>query len=336
MQNQRHSLPPLDLLLGFEAAARHLSFTKAAAELFLTQSAISRQVQALEEAMGVALFQRRHRALLLTDAGQLLRCTATEVLDQLRETTRQIRGADESAPLNVTTTFSFASLWLIPRLPRFRARHPAADVRISADNRLVDLVRERIDVAIRYCAPDAAPPAAIMLFGEEVMPMCSPALLRDRTRPLRSPDDLRHHVLLHDDWTPREPWLEWGTWLQAHGMASLKPAGDLRFSHYDQMIQAAVSGQGVALGRMPLLTEMMQRRQLVAPFEPKKPVGEASTSSRSFFLFSNARSQQRPEVRDFCNWLLAEAKTDARPDTTVASQLPRQRRARLRRKSRAH
>lgn len=222
MPTPRRDLPPLDLLAGFEAAARHLSFTRAAAELFLTQSAVSRQVQALEEALGVELFQRRHRALLLTDAGQVLHRSASAMLDQLREVTRRLRGSGAAAPLSVTTIVSFASLWLIPRLPKFRAAQPSIDVRISADNQLVNLARERIDVAIRYCAPDAAPANATKLFGEEVMPMCSPALLRDRKRPLRTPQDLRHHVLLHDDWSPVQPWLEWNTWLQAHGIVGLK------------------------------------------------------------------------------------------------------------------
>ena len=324
MQNKRHSLPPLDLLPGFEAAARHLSFTKAAAELFLTQSAISRQVQALEEALGVALFQRRHRALLLTDEGQLLQRAASEMLDKLRETTRALRGSSAPAPLNVTTIVSFASLWLIPRLPRFRTHYPAADVRISADNQVVDLVRERMDVAIRYCAPADAPTNAIKLFGEDVMPMCSPALVRDRRHPLKSPDDLRHHVLLHDDW-PREPWLDWSTWLQSHGIEGLKPAGDLRFTHYDQMIQAAVAGQGVALGRLPLLADLIKRKALVAPFE-RKSSGRMPTSSRAFFVFSSPRSAGRPEVKAFCNWLAAEAEAAARADQSPAIQTPRRRR----------
>ena len=311
MQAQRHSLPPLDLLRGFESVARHLSFTKAAAELFLTQSAVSRQVQVLEEAIGVALFQRRHRGLSLTDAGQRLYDKTADLLDELRETVREIRGADQLKPLTVTTTFSFASLWLIPRLPAFRAKHPEVAVRISADNQMQDLTRDRIEVAIRYCAPDAAPPGAIMLFGEEVMPMCSPALLRDRTRPLRKPEDLRHHILLHDDWNPREQWMHWDTWLQSLGMAGLKPAGDVRFSHYDQMIQAAIEGQGVALGRLPLLSGMIKRRKLVAPFEPRKLSGQMPTSSRSFFVFCEARAARRPDVQAFCEWLVAQARGEA-------------------------
>jgi LysR family transcriptional regulator, glycine cleavage system transcriptional activator len=327
MAEPRNRLPPLDLLVGFEAAARHLSFTKAATELFLTQSAISRQVQALEEALGVSLFQRRHRALFLTEEGQMLSRAASAMLDQLREVTRKIRGVGAPAPLSVTTIVSFASLWLIPRLPKFRALHPTADVRISADNQLANLTRERIDVAIRYCAPDAAPAGAVKLFGEEVMPVCSPELLRDRSRPLVTPQDLRHHVLLHDDWSPVQPWLEWSTWLQAHGVVGLKPAGELGFSHYDQMIQAAVEGQGVALGRWPLLSGLIQRGKLVAPFEPGKLTGEAPKTTRAFFVFCEPRAASREEVQDFVKWLIDEATTDARSETGPAVRPRRSKRA---------
>src|ERR1700757_193473 len=145
-------LPSLDLLKGFEAAARHLSFTRAAEEIFLTQSALSRQVLALEEQLGTALFERRHRELRLTDAGQALHVTAKSVLDQLAHAVARIRRDEAAHPLTVSTNLPFASVWLVPRLSRFRARHPAIDVFISADNRIVDLEREQIDLAGRYCS----------------------------------------------------------------------------------------------------------------------------------------------------------------------------------------
>jgi LysR family transcriptional regulator, glycine cleavage system transcriptional activator len=302
----RRDLPQLDLLTGFEAAARHLSFTRAAAELFLTQSAISRQVQALEEQIGTPLFQRRHRALLLTDAGQLLYRSAQEVLGILDQTTRQIRGLNSSRTLTVTTTISFASLWLIPRLPRFRERHPLVDVRISADHAVFDLTRDRIDVAIRYCAPERAPAQAKKLFGESVVPMCNPKLLKDRRRPLREPADLRHHILLHDDYLDSTPWLEWGNWLQSQGLADLKPAGDLRFSVYDQMIQAALDGQGVALGRLPLLAQHVRTRRLVMPFAGASRSEPEPTSSRAFYLITEPRAAARAEVQAFVDWILTE------------------------------
>lgn len=305
----RRDLPPLDLLLSFEAAARHLSFTKAAAELFLTQSAISRQVQALEEQLGTSLFQRRHRALLLTDAGQLLHRSVGSVLQQLRETTRQIRAVSEPELLTVTTSVSFAALWLVPRLPRFRVLRPLADVRIAASNRLFDLSRDRVDVAIRYCSAEAAPPGSVRLFGEAIAPMCSPQLLQHPQWPLRSPEDLRHHVLLHDDDAGPMHWLEWETWLEALGLTGLKAAGDLRFSMYDQMVHAAIDGQGVALGRLPLMSHLLERGQLVMPFDrsPQPSVADR----RAFYLFCEARACLRDDVRAFVDWVTGEAAATA-------------------------
>ncbi|HEY4998040.1 MAG TPA: LysR family transcriptional regulator, partial [Usitatibacter sp.] len=142
------SLPPLELLRGFEAAARHLSFTRAAAELFLTQSAVSRQIQALEASVGVALFERRHKALALTEAGEAYYRAIAQTLDQVREATRKLREARKGHVLTVTTTVSFAALWLVPRLSHFRKEHPQVDVRITATHEVVDLVREGVDVAI--------------------------------------------------------------------------------------------------------------------------------------------------------------------------------------------
>src|SRR6266568_6312334 len=214
----RTRLPSLDLLKGFEAAARHLSFTRAAEELFLTQSALSRQMQTLEEQLGMPLFERRHRQLLLTEAGQVLHATAKTVLDALTQAVAAIRRDQAAQPLTVSTNQPFASLWLIPRLARFRERHPDVDVYISADNRIVDIDRERIDLAVRYCSEAMAPTGSPRLFGERLVPVCSPALAADRARPLKRPEDLAQHVLLHiDDERGRFTWLNWSAWLAAIG-----------------------------------------------------------------------------------------------------------------------
>jgi DNA-binding transcriptional LysR family regulator len=304
-------LPPLDLIRGFEAAARHLSFTKAAEELHLTQSAISRQVQGLERHLGQPLFQRRHRALLLTDAGQQLQRTAAGMLADLAETLERI-APERSHLVTVTTTVSFASLWLVPRLPSFRQAWPGVDVRISANSSVVDLSRGRIDVAIRYCPPERAPTKAPRLFGEDVLPMCSPQLLLDPAKPLKEPADLRHHVLLHfDDMPPRQAILDWETWLEAMGLPALQPAGVLRFSHYDQVIHAAVEGHGVALGRLPLMQRQLRRGQLVAPFEMSRYLGRRPRSSRAYYVVLEPAAAQRPEVRQFADWLQSEAGADA-------------------------
>lgn len=309
--NKRLALPSLDLLKGFEAAARNLSFTLAGKELFLTQSAVSRQVKALEDQLGVALFERRHRALLLTEAGQILYRTAADILRQLEETTDKLNRSDASRLLSMSTTVAFASLWLIPRLGGFRERQPDIDVRVSATNDILDLKRERLDLAIRYCAPEAAPSGARKLFGEEVFAVCSESLLRQPEQPLAHPEDLRHHVLLQlDDAAARWPWLDWSVWLQAMGVPQLKPAGTLRFSHYEQLIQAAIDGQGVALGRSPLVKNLILQRRLIAPFS------ERAASSRAYFLVVAADAARRKEVQRFADWLVEITQREAEEEST--------------------
>jgi len=304
MHSAHWQLPPLELLLAFEAAARHLSFTKAAEELFLTQSAVSRQIQALEESVGGKLFERRTRALLLTEHGQLLYKVTQDVLQELQSATQKLRGAAATRTVTVTTTPGFASLWLIPRLNGYLQDHAGVDVRISASYDTVNLERQGVDIAIRY-APSASMGKERPLFEEYVIPVCSPALAADPARPLREPVDLRAHVLLHMD-NPRVSWTEWNIWLHAHGLHNLNPAGALHFSQYDQLIQAAARGQGVALGRLPLLRRMLRERQLVTPFK------ESVVSSRGYFLIRSKRVASKQDVLDFEAWLLEETKRDAR------------------------
>jgi DNA-binding transcriptional LysR family regulator len=314
----RPRLPSLDLLRGFEAAARHLSFTRAAQEMFLTQSALSRQILALEEQLGTALFERRHRELRLTDAGQALQVTAKSVLEQLAHTVAKIRRDEATHPLTVSTNLPFASVWLVPRLSRFRARHPAIDVFISADNRMVDLEREQIDLAVRYCSEGMAPPGSPRLFGERLFPVCAPALARDPARPLRRPEDLARHVLLHiDNDRGRFAWLNWSAWLAAIGIHELKPAGSLRFNQFDQLLQAALDGQGVALGRVPLINSLLRQRRLVAPFRDNK-----YTTSRAYFIIRSPHAAKRPEAQAFIDWLIEEARNEAAEPELAAVAAP--------------
>lgn len=304
MQGQGRPLPPLDLLRGFESAARHLSFTRAAAELFLTQSAVSRQVQALEEFLGVALFERRHKALALTEAGQSYYRTVSSSLDQVREATRKLREARSRNVLNVTTTVSFASIWLVPRLARFRKEHPDVDVRIAATFEVVDMEREGIDLAIRDLAIANAPPGAVFLVGEQLAPVCSPGYLRESKRakrPLAKPVDVRHHVLLlfHDP-KGRFAWLSWARWLESHGIDDLTPAGTISFDQYDQVIQAALLGQGIALGRGTLVEQYIRDKKLVALF------GGLQDVPRGFHAIFARNAQGRPQVKQFVDWLQRE------------------------------
>ncbi|HEY6821642.1 MAG TPA: transcriptional regulator GcvA [Burkholderiales bacterium] len=294
-------MPSLDLLRGFEAAARHLSFTKAGEELFLTQSAVSRQMKELEEQLGVALFQRRHRALALTDAGQQFYAAAAQVIATMRAATERLRSqSGRRRPLSVTTTHSFASLWLIPRLAGFTKDHPEVDVRITAETRVQDLERDGLDVALRHGPASLAGPNAVRLMGERVFPVCSPKLLRKR--PLEKPADLKDHILLqYDDPDARHPWLHWKTWLEVERIADLRPAGTLSFSGYEQIIPAAVAGHGVALGRTPLVKDLIAAGELVAPFK------SSADPARSYFAIVSRNAAERPEVAAFVAWLKAEA-----------------------------
>src|SRR5215831_7280065 len=306
MPKRRYSLPQLGFIQGFEAAARNLSFTKAAEELFITQSAVSRQVKALEDHLGVTLFERRQRALALTESGHALYRVATDVLERLQAATDQLHASGRSRQLSLTTTTGFASLWLIPRLQRFTSLHPDVDVRISATTTVINLERSLVDLAVRYCRPEDVPERAIRLFGEEVVVVCGRSLLHDRSRPLKRPQDLKHHVLLHFDYAGAQ-FLDWGTWLTSLGIGELKPAGALHFSQYEQMIQAAISGQGVALGRQPLLNEVIEAGTLVAPFK------QALVGSRGYFIVESRFAAGKPHVREFAQWLIAEAGQASRP-----------------------
>src|SRR5260221_4788563 len=189
----RNVIPSLDLLQGFEAAARHLSFTKAGEELFLTQSAVSRQIKELEDQLGVPLFHRRHRALALTDAGQQFYAAAAQVMTTMRTATSRLKAGSGRRPLSVTTTASFAALWLIPRLAGFTRTHPDVDVRITADTRVQDLERDGLDLAIRHGSASLAGPQAARPFGARLVPGCRPTPLEKKS-PRQPPD-------------PPKPWL---------------------------------------------------------------------------------------------------------------------------------
>ena len=302
--NTRHDLPRLDLLRSFDAAARSLSFTLAAHELFLTQSAVSRQIQQMEAALGVPLFERRHRALALTDAGHTMHRAVVDCLERLRDATALVRTTTQMRHVSVTTTPGFASLWLIPRLARFTANHPLVDVRISATLEVQDLDRSQLDLAVRFCptSQGVGPP----LFEELVLPVCSPQLVVNRANPLKKPADLANHTLLAVD-TPRGMALigDWEPWLKVMGLPEVRTKNTLRFTQYADAIGAAVAGQGVAIGRFPLLNELLRDKRLVAPFKG------AAASQRGYFLALGARAAANPDAQDFARWLRAEAQLTA-------------------------
>jgi DNA-binding transcriptional LysR family regulator len=297
-------LPSLDLLKAFEASARLLSFTRAGNELFLSQSAVSRQMQQLETQLGVALFVRRTRALSLTDAGQRYYREVSLALHQLRAAGAGLAEASSGRPVTVSTTVTFASLWLAPHLAQFQQRHPDIEVRIAADNALRDLDADPIDVAIRYTTKPRAGRDAAWLFGEYVLPVCSPRLARKGS--LQRAEELYRYVLLHfEDPVQVTPWLNWADWFAAMKVAPAKPRGVVRFSHYDMMLRAAMNGQGIALGRLPLIEPVLAQGDLIAPLNRAR--FKAESQGRGYWLIAAPAARERPHVRAFMQWLVNTA-----------------------------
>lgn len=297
----RSELPRLDLLRSFEAAARTLSFTRAGQELFLTQSAVSRQIQMIEADLGVPLFERRHRALALTEAGLVLQRAVVDSLERLRDAAARVRASSPLRQVAITSTPGFASLWLIPRLARFTADHPQVDVRLSATLDVLDLEKSRIDVAVRFMPISDG--VGTPLFEESVMPVCAPQLLHEGPHPLRTPADLVHHTLLAlDGYAVNTDWMPW---FEAMGLAEQPMKNTLRFSQYADAVGAAVAGQGVVIGRLPLLNELLQSGRLVAPFQSAH-AGSAA-SRRCYYIVTSARAAANPDAQDFVQWLQAEA-----------------------------
>ena len=252
------NLPPLDALRGFVAAARRLSITAAAQDLCLTQSAVSRQIQALEERLGTPLFVRGKRAIVLTDAGQQLFDLASPWLDRLADLADTLRHA-APRPVTISASIGVAALWILPRLGAFQAAHPDVDLRMANSNRLLDLRQDGVDLAIRYAPPSAVPADAVRLFDEDVVPVASPAVA---SAAFVTPEALARQVLLDLD-DPGRPFLHWAPWLQRQGLP-YRPQATLRFNQYDQVIQAAIEGNGVALGRLALVLPMLKDGRLVA------------------------------------------------------------------------
>ena len=301
--NERR-LPSLDLLKGFEVVARHLSFTKAAAELCVTQSAVSRQIKQLEEHLGVRLFERRTRAVVLTDVGYRYHAEIAPLLAELGKVTEKVTASRAEARVRVTTTLSFASLWLVPRLAAFQEKHADVHVHVVADNVMRDLVRDDFDAAIRYCT-EADAQGAVKLFDEALAPVCSPEL-RARVKGI---DDLARVPLIHfNDLEGRAPWLSWDLYFAQSGHAGSRGNGAVYLSHYDQAIRAARAGQGVALGRLPLIDASLADGGLVAPLERESAV---VVPDRGYWLALPHARESKPEVALFTSWLMEEARRSA-------------------------
>lgn len=292
----------LGALRGFEASARRMSFTLAAAELNLTQSSISRQVAELERQVGTALFARQTRALALTAAGQRLFQATQQALQQVDRAVDDIRGPRNSARVTITTYASFASLWLVPRLAMFQREHPQIELRIDASDRFIDIDAEGVDVAIRWTRAASLPAGALPLHVEEVVPALSPLLLERSSVALRKPQDLFQLPLLELDGSmPTSAASAWPRWFQFAGVVSAPPTARLMFTYIDQSVQAAVRGQGVVLARTPFVDDLMASGDLIAPFPKlRMPTGY------QYALIANAVTREAPHIAAFCSWIRDE------------------------------
>ena len=295
-------------LRAFEAVARHLNFRVAAEEMALTQSAVSRQIQALEDEVGVSLFLRHTRAVELTAAGMQLLQAVAQALPRIDSAVRQIRQSAGRRHVAVTTFASFASMWLIPRLEAFQRENPDIDIRIDASDTAFDLDVADIDIAVRYALPARMPPGARRLFGESVTPMVSPWLLKGGPA-LRKPEDVLGFTLIEagDAYTPHLEWLTWRRWLDTNGLERAQPKRWLSFNYAYQMVQAALSGQGIVLARPPLVAESLARGDLVEVFAGGHFPAARLHSPMAYWLLVSPRSAARPEVRAFADWLAAQA-----------------------------
>jgi LysR family glycine cleavage system transcriptional activator len=294
----------LDHLRSFEAVARRAGFGAAAQELHVTQSAVSRQIKSLEEELGAPLFTRGTRRVELTQAGQLLLRAITPALGRIDNAVRQIRQQRGRAQVSLSTFPSFASLWLLPRLPDFERLQTAIDIRISAVDRLVELDDPDHDLVLRQCRAEDAPPGAQRLFGEIVTPVIgaslADAIARGAAPPLDEPRELEGFTLIEmEDDRPSSDMLGWPNWLRQHGLSQLEPRRWISVNFTHQQVQTALAGQGVALARLPLIHDALARGDLIEPFGHSG----RSTSPYAYWQIALTGARPRPELDSFAQWL---------------------------------
>jgi len=292
--NMKRWLPSLNGLRAFEAVGRHQSFTRAAEELNVTQTAISHQIRTLEERLGLKLFHRHGRALRLTEAAKGYLPSVRSAFDELHDATDRLVRNDDDTTLTVSTLTSFAAKWLVPRLGGFQDRHPELSIRIATSMAPVDFARDDVDVAIRYGRGDWPGLRADLLIREDMFPVCSPKLL-DGPHPIRQPADLASHTLLHvvgflDDWR---------VWLTAASVDDMDPTTGLRFDLIVHALQAAIDGLGVALGRTALIEGDLAAGRLVVPFDISLPIEAA------YYVVAPEQTADRPKIKAFREWLIA-------------------------------
>ena len=295
-------LPSLNGLRAFEAAARHLSFTLAASELNVTQTAISHQIRRLEEELGIRLFIRQNRALALTPEARDYLPGVRAAFNDLRLATDRLLRKDDDKVLTVSTLASLAAKWLLPRLSDFQEQHPGIDVRITTSTSLVDFQRDNVDAAIRYGRGQWPGLRADWLMADELFPVCSPSLLRG-DKPLRRPEDLRNHALLHTSSTNSD---DWRLWLTAAGLpADIARHPGITFDMIFMTIQAAIDGIGVAMGRTSYVQDDIAKGRLVVPFKIALP------ADAGFYLVAPEGRREAPKLTAFRQWMLAATQNKA-------------------------
>ncbi|MBG03104.1 MAG: transcriptional regulator [Rhodospirillaceae bacterium] len=296
-----YRLPPLNALRAFESAARHLSFKRAAEELNVTPAAISHQIKGLEADLGMPLFRRLNRALLLTDEGQLLLPDIRDGFQSFHRAIERLRARSSENVLTVAMAPSFAAKWLVPRLEKFNRAHPELDVRISASMQMVDYDAEGVDIGIRFGKGNYPGFVSELLLQDTAFPVCSPRLLEGE-HALNSPDELRFHVLLHDEsWRLNyESFPNWSMWIAAANIEGVDATRGTRFNMTSDVINAAIEGAGVALGRSSMVEGDLEAGRLVKPFDLDVPVEFA------FFVVYREANLQQMKVSAFRDWLREE------------------------------
>lgn len=287
-------LPPLSMLRSFEAAARHLSFSRAADELSVTHSAVSHQIRGLEEWLGCELFVRSGRAVRLTQAGTRLHGPLTRAFDGMDDAVRAVSRMAQDRALVVSVEPAFAARWLVLRLDRFYQRHPDLRLHLVPTPDMVDLARDDVDVAIRFGRGPWPGLKADKIMGAAAFPVVSPLLIAET--PLNKPDDLQHFTLIHEDSVE-----DWAAWLKAAGAEDVDPARGPIFDDGHLALEAATMGQGVALADEALAAAALQDGRLIRPFDLMLE------TSAAYYVVTEPASAARPDVSAFRAWLLEEA-----------------------------
>ncbi len=295
MTNLRKKLPPLTALTAFEAAARLASFTRAAAELGVTQAAVSRQIHLLEEDFGFPLFRRLHRRIELTEKGRLLATATGDAFGLIADTVAELRAERRDDELAISATISFSHFWLLPRIAVFSRAFPDVKLRIITQDAVASIDADEVDLAIRYGTGIWPDGHAELLFEDDIFPICSAEYAQSHD-PIRTPQDLIAHPLISSD-IGDPTWTGWDEWLAAFSIKAPKKGRGLRCSFYSEAIYAAMNGQGIALGWHRLVADLLQQNRLVR-------LTDASIRTRAaYFVVVPARKRSKDSVRQFIEWL---------------------------------